>query len=359
MARRILSDNPELALPEIPEVGPYAPSWVDRLTAVVERLPVPYCLTYSVLSVAEVTIFHVIGWADGLVPRFQFQPLALLFPIWLWAPLAMITHLNAMALGAVRTFRPLLEVDDETMRQLEYQFTTMPFGPVLKSGLFWSAIYVLIYFAALPNWTRLYPSGLLAAAFWFTAGLITFFTGATIYYHTLRQLQLVSQTVAKVPRFNLFRLAPVYTFSRLTARTAVAWVLLLSFTILVFPFSLNPVPIIIFSVIQIALALAAFILPLWSVHQRLLVEKRQLLADLNLQVEAAIRRLHRDLERDDASAIGGSNDAFEALAAEREIIGRIPTWPWRAGTLTGVISALALPVILFLIQFALERWLGS
>jgi len=358
MAGHVLENKSESSLLDIPYVGPYRPSWIDRLTAAVERLPVPYWLVYLVLFVAEVGIFHAIGWADGWVPRFRFEPLLLLFPIWLCGPLAIMTYLDGVALESLRAFRPLLEVDDEALKHLEYKFTTMPFRPVIMSGLFWSATYVIFYYVAFPIWKQLYSVGPLATKWGIVTGLFTYFAGATIYYHTIRQLRLVSQTVATVRRFNLFRLDPVYAFSRLTARTGVAWVFLVSVTLLIFPLSLSPVPLIILSTIQITLALAAFVLPLWSVHQRLVSEKRSLIADLNLQVEAAIRRLHRHLDEDDPSTITGAKDAFAGLAAERDVLAKIPTWPWRAGTLTGILSALALPIVLFLIQVALERWLG-
>jgi len=311
-----------------------------------------------VLIVVEVAIFHAVAWVDGWVAPFQFEPFAALFPIWLWGPLAIMTYLDAVALDALRAFRPLLEVDEEALRQVEYSFTTMPSRPVIISGLMWSAIYVVISYPVAPAWSKLYSVGPFATAFGVAVGLFTFFTGSTIYYHTIRQLRLVSQTVTKVPRFNLFRLDPVYAFSGLTAQTGVAYLILVSITSLTFPFRLNPFPVIMFSILQIALALAAFALPLWSVHRRLLSEKRSLLADLNRQVEAAIRRLHHYLDEDDFSTVGGAKDALAGLAAERDVLAKIPTWPWRAGTLTGILSAVALPIVTFLIQLILQRWLA-
>ena len=41
---------------------------------------------------------------------------------------------------------------------------------------------------------------------------------------------------------------------------------------------------------------------------------------------------------------------ISALRHQREIIGKLPTWPWSAGTIRGFGSALLLPMILFLIQ---------
>ena len=341
---------------DIGEVIAYKASWIDRLLATVERLPIPYWRVYLALSVVEVAVIHILSWVDGWVPPFQFERFALSFPLWSWGPLAAITYLDDVALAAIREFRPLLKVDDEGLRQLEYEFTTMPSRPVIISGLFWSATYAVLYYFFGPTWTQLYSVGPLALTVGFAVGLFAFITGSTIYYHTIRQLRLVSQTVAKVSTFDLFRLDPVYAFSRLTAQTGVAWILLLTITLLLFPSRLNPIPMIILSAFQIALALAAFVLPLWSVHKRLVTEKRSLLADISSRVEAASRRLHRHLDEDDLTRIGDVKDAFAALAAERDVVGKIPTWPWRAGTLGGILSALALPIVLLLIQLLLQRW---
>lgn len=358
MPARILVNNSKIPTSDVREAIAYKPSWIDRVTTTVERLPMPYWLVYLALVVVEVAVLHIVSWVDGWVPPFQFERFALSFPLWSWGPLAAITYLDALALAAMREFRPLLKVNDEGVRHLEYEFTTMPSRPVIISGLLWSAAYAVLCYVFVPTWTELYSVGPLAMTIAIAVGLFAFFTGSSIYYHTIRQLRLVSQTVAKVPNFDLFRLDPVYAFSRLTAQTGVAWIFLVTLTLLLFPSRLNPIPIIVLSVFQIALALAAFVLPLWSVHRRLVTQKRSLLADISSRVEAAIRRLHRHLDGDDLARIGDVKDAFAALAAGRDVVDKIPTWPWRAGTLGGILSALALPIVLLLIQLILQRWLA-
>jgi len=358
VAARPLVNGSNTPTSDVSEVSAYKASWIDRVVATVERLPMPYWLVYLALFAAEVAVLHVVSWVDGWVPPFQFERFTMLFPLWLWGPLAAITYLDAVALAAVREFRPLLEANDEGMRDLEYTFTTMPSRPVIISGLLWSAIYAVLCYVLVPGWIELYSIGPLTTDVAVAAGLFSFFSGSAIYYHTIRQLRLVSQTVAKVSTFNLFRLDPVYAFSRLTARTGVVWILLVSITPMLSPSRLNPIPMIILSVFQIALALAAFVLPLWSVHKRLATEKRSLLADISSRVQAASRRLHRHLDEDDLTRIGDVKDAFAALAAEHAVVDKIPTWPWRAGTLGGILSALALPIVLFLIQRILQRWLA-
>ena len=52
------------------------------------------------------------------------------------------------------------------------------------------------------------------------------------------------------------------------------------------------------------------------------------------------------------------NHALTGLNAERQVLNNIPTWPWLRGTFTGFASAVILPVIIFIVQMAIGKWLG-
>ena len=43
-------------------------------------------------------------------------------------------------------------------------------------------------------------------------------------------------------------------------------------------------------------------------------------------------------------------------ARQRDLIARVPTWPWSIGVLTGFMSAILLPIALFLIQRVLSPY---
>ena len=47
--------------------------------------------------------------------------------------------------------------------------------------------------------------------------------------------------------------------------------------------------------------------------------------------------------------------AIAGLDAERAILEKISTWPWRTETLTGFLSATILPIMLLLIQIIIEN----
>ena len=340
------------------ETRPYAPSFLDRFMDFVQRLPSPYWLTYFVLFILQSIIAHTLAWIVGWLPAYTFSPILLIFPVWLWGPLAMMTHLNLVSLEALSSFSPLLDVEEERLNMLKYEFTIMPARSVVLSGVIWSIFYLILTYLAIKAFYVAYGLGIFLSGVVVFEGLISFGIGSALYYHSLRQLRLVNLTVKMVKQFNLFRLDPVYAFSRLTSQIGVSWMIMLSLTLLLLPMQLANVPVLVILVLQVVLAVAAFILPLWFVNRRLVSEKRRLLAELNRRVESTLERLHRYLDENDMGEVDQLNRAMTGLNAERGLLTSIPTWPWSAGVLTGFLSTIALPIIIFLIQLVVKNWLS-
>jgi len=68
--------------------------------------------------------------------------------------------------------------------------------------------------------------------------------------------------------------------------------------------------------------------------------------------------VNKAVDENSLQEVSKLNDALKALTSQREILARIPTWPWRPGLFAGFVSIIVLPLVLILIQFALGRWLG-
>ena len=325
----------------------------------IARLPAPYWLTYLVLFILQGLLSHILSWWDGWLPPFTFNTLNLIFPLWFWAPLAIMTYLNSISLAAISSFKPLLEGSDEEIQQLKDKFSTMPSRPLLVSSIIWFLVYVALNYLARQTFFSEYGLGPLAILYTLIMGLPTFVIGSSIYYHSLRQLRLIHQTVRRVKKFNLFNLEPVYAFSQVTAKTGIAWIILLSLTLVFFPLQLATMLTLSMYTVQVVLALAAFVLPVWIVHQRLEEEKRQLVAELNQRVELTLKKLHHCLDENKLDEVEQINELINGFNAEREILNKIPTWPWRPGVFTGFISAIVLPIVLFLVQYFIGNWLGG
>ncbi len=340
------------------QTRPYAPSFLDRFMGFVERLPWSYWLTYLGLFFLQCLILHALAWIFGWLPVFSFSSIILLFPLWQWGPLALMTHLNRVAQAALTGFSPLLQVDEEQLERLKVEFTIMPSRSVILSGLIWTIVYIILTVLSYQAFYVGYRLGTFLSAVVIITGLISYATGSAIYYHSFRQLRLVDQTVKMVRQFDLFRLTPVYSFSRVTSQIGIAWMVMLSLTLLVFPIKLATLPVLLILALQVLLAVAAFVLPLLFVNRRLVYEKRRLLAEHNLRVEFNLERLHRCLDDKKMDEMAQLNNAMQGLNVERNILNSIPTWPWRTNTLTSFLSTLGLPIIIFLIQLLIKKLLG-
>ena len=341
------------------EMHPYPPSFIDRFMRFIQRLPIPYWLTYFLLFILESVINHVWAWIDGWLPVFTFNKLLLVFPLWQWGTLAAIAYLNITSEAILPSFRELLEIEDDSLEKLKYEFTTLPTRGLMLSGVMWIFAYLMLTYLTYDAFYVRYGLENSFKVFIFLEGLICYSTGSVIYYHSIRQLWLVSGTVKMVKRFNLFHLGPVYAFSRLTSRTGISWMFLLGLTLLLFPLDLAKGLTLIILGFQVVIALVAFILPLRFVYYHLVSEKRRLLAELNHQIETTMKRLHHSLDKDKVDEASQFANALMGLNSEREILMGISTWPWRTGTLTTFLSAIFLPIVLLLIQIVIQKWLGS
>lgn len=334
-----------------------APSYLDRFMIAVQRLPSPYWVTYLMLFILQSLLFHVLAWVDGWLPAYTFSLLLLLFPLWLWGPLAIMTYLNKTSRIELSRFSKLLEIDEDSMNDLKTKYTTMPTRGVILNAVLWAVVYILLIMVSYES-LNIFGFGRFFMVLLILEGFISYINGGAIYYHSLRQLTLVSRTVKKVRKFNLFDREPIYALSRLTSRTGIFWMIMLGLTLFMYPLEIARNEALILLAIQVVLALMAFVLPLQVVNQKLVIEKRRLLSELDQRFESTLERLHRSLDENKLAEMDPINKAIASLTAEQSLLKNIPTWPWSSGTLTGFLSAIGLPIIVLLLQTLVQNWLA-
>lgn len=105
------------------------------------------------------------------------------------------------------------------------------------------------------------------------------------------------------------------------------------------------------------IAVLAFVLPLRVMHSRLSAEKEALQADDQTRLKAVLGRLHEAVESDNLTRADQLEKTLNAVLAERELLNRLPTWPWTTGTFRGVASAVLLPIVIFILTRAIDRLL--
>ena len=345
-----------------PSAAPYAPSWVDRLVAWLDRLPGPAWLTYLALGAIGIVVGNAISWLEG-------DPLTLtvywsvfgLFPV---AELRLIRHLDRVAADALQTFRPLLNPAEAPFAELERRFTTLPAGPAAIFTIAWvgfglgadlqdPAAHRLVGIEPLPAILIL---GIEVAI----NGLL----GAYLLKATRHFLD-VARIHREAPRIDLFEPAPLYAFSRLTSQTAVG----ILFLAAVLVPSLAPTyfssdadvaattraGFVSMIVGMIVAATAMFVLPLYGMHRRIVIEKERLQTASGARLTAVLAELDHDVTSGDLTRADGLNKLLASVLAERDVLVRLPTWPWQAATLRAFVSALILPVLVYVLARAAER----
>ena len=92
-------------------------------------------------------------------------------------------------------------------------------------------------------------------------------------------------------------------------------------------------------------------IPIWLAYLALAVPSALLAS--SAQWLSGLRADCRATDRVDAL-----DRTISALRHERELLAKLPTWPWSAGTIRGFGSALLLPIAVFLVQRFLTQALG-
>jgi hypothetical protein len=361
IAERGRATDPTGARPAVP----YRPSWFDRLTAGIERLPGPTVLWYLGVGVGLAALFTMFKWVDGTMPVGTVTLYHLVFvgtPLYTLAATHLLDHVAAQALDE---FRPVLAADATTTARLRYELTTLPATPTLLVTLVGAAGVLVV-------WSQLDAEHLVAVRPGLLL-LITLLEGAValcawalvsiFIYHALHQLRVVTTIYTHYTHINLFTLGPLYAFSRLTALTAIAPVPVFLLDYLGWPDpGHQPVTASTLAlwVVFGLLSVGTFVLPLLGVHRLLAQEKARAQLALAARLQALLADLHQQVASHAATADAttATKNLLDSLLAEQGLLNRVSTWPWAPETPRAVATALLLPVLVLILSEIVKRLFG-
>lgn len=334
----------------------YAPSWVNVFTEWMERLPGPTWLAY----VAGLVLLELISvLALGLDTTTQRNSIgaAIYYGALPIGVLALIHSLDRTASGAVEVLRPDLDMDDAEIGGTLHQMTVAPARPAALIALF-SLVITLLGYASDPVGAGIVGYSIPALAFrgfWETLITAIFLV---LIYHTVRQLRLIPRLHERVRRVDVFDQSRLYAMSRVTSRTAIGLIVLLAPSLFLLPTNAGVSYWILTTAwygFAVVVAAAAFFAPLWGMHGRLVAQKRRLQSEVGGRISETLALLPEAVDAGDGAAIDIRHRTLTTLVAARDVVNRVPTWPWSTGALTGFVSAIALPIVLFLIQRLLSQ----
>jgi hypothetical protein len=340
---------------------PYTPSWVDRFTAWVEKLPMPWWLFYVSLGFGLILIQVLFLWVDGgqvaaglLLPIIIFN--AVLNPF----ALALIYVLDHQAVVALDTMKPSLRMIEQEFSGFRYRLANMPAGPALITGLLLMVFAILmerlwvepVRFAALETLP------LFSIVFHIIDKIPAFLLGV-LTYHTVRQLHLVNTINSNYVRISLFNLRPSQSFSKLTASTAVGLMVGIYGWMLINPDLLGDPVSLGFVGLFTLLGVGVFVWPMWGIHRLIDSEKAKALSEIDQDFEQVFTKFNQLLQDKDYTMSEGLNGTMAGLVTMRRRISEIPTWPWRAETARFALSAIVIPMVLAILQFIVLRLLDQ
>ena len=328
--------------------------WFDALPALVERLPIPAWLTYTVASLAVLAFMAAVAQANDreFGPGYALQALQVVMPV------ALGHHLTVVAREALRRFRSLLDVDDARFAEVEHDFLTLSPRATLTSTLAFGSLVVVAVVAA--------PEGLFDAYAGSKEALVLgigppFLLFGVVFgpfiTRSLRQLIVISRLHDAARDVDPLRPGPTYAFSNFTVRMGLV-MLLWGYAWLLADIQSGTEAAVAYltDFVTMAIAAAFFVVPLWGMHRRLVTERDRLLDAADSRLERMIAELHRRADALDFRDADPLSKTIGSLISERDVILKAPTWPWRPGTLNTFISLLAAPIVLFVVTRILERF---
>jgi hypothetical protein len=348
-----------LHMPEaLPAKRPARRSWVDILIAWIERLPGPAWVFYLAVSAFFAAGDVGLRWLDGSQKVGTIDPVVFVFAVLSIYGLAAVHFLTGAARRSLAAFRPALGALDSEYDALERRLTTMsPLSAII-------AVVIAIVIQAVGASTSATGWGITAKTS-FATNIFTVFqevvfgTFIVVFLvRGIRQLRLIVWLHREATKINLYDVEPHIAFSRFTfpASVSVTVPYALAEVLAGFAAGISPFEIVLL-VSTIAISFAIFILPLNGMHRRLVLEKRHAIRDSDRRFELAATKLHEQLDVDALDQMDALNKALSSLVIESERLKRISTWPWRADTLRGFLTSIALPIVLWLITTLLGRFI--
>lgn len=361
----VIAEHPLTSIQEATGTrSPYAPSWVDRLTGWVDRLPLPawafYLALGLVLSLGYMLLLLASPlWASGVLDLGGLLFYSFLNGLTFPYLLGLVHYLDRSAAAAMSRFRPVMAVDEAEYHKLLYQLTTLPARPtLLASGI--GVAYTFAVFAI--NILNLGSLGVVEMSPLLVVQVVgynvpIYVLVAVLVYHTIHQLRMVNTIYTQHTRINLFQLGPLYALSGLAARTAIG--IAVPTYVWFQANSLSAVGTTVSDIIQTVflgiMVVVTFVWPLLGAHGLLEREKQRLHDEVARRIEATIASVHHRVDNSELGDLGEQKEALNVLVAEQGLIAKLRTWPWRTETVSGLGLTFLLPILIWVAQRVLER----
>jgi hypothetical protein len=341
--------------------GPYKPSWVDRLIRLVDRRRWSKLAFYPLLLLAAELLLHAAVWIDGVRDFGQVHGSMAVNALLVLVPFGFIHSLEVAARRSLDSFRLAIADKPEELTAIRYRMTEMPARPVMWITLISAAITI----AGIASGDISVYDGISSPVSYLLAGLAVAFVyslGPVLFYFVYRMLRTVSKAYELVDEVNLLDQRPLYALSRLSMLAGVLWLVVVNFDIVLGIFdpqevtTTETVTNLIGTGIGILLAFALFLLPLVGIHRRLRQAKYDLIQQNSRAIDRLRMRLYEAVDADDVERSEKLDRGLNSLFRLRDELEKVPTWPWRPGSFRTFLTAVLLPIVVWVTQEILTEF---
>ena len=338
--------------------GLYKLSWIDHLTSRIRKLPGSIWQYYFGLGLLLLLGQALVLWVESGEVIANLHPVQIFLSGAIPYILAIISYFDDRALSALETIKSALKVDESHVNRLAFQLSNLPaLSSVLASILALALVFVTEQMSG--GAYKIEP----LAGYPISAGvargvyLICWWCFGTLCYHTIRQFRIINHIYTNDTKIDLYRRQPLYGFSNLTALKAVSLIILpLGFLFLNRVDILNdPIVLSIYLVISL-IAVLSFLLPQLGMHRLQNEEKDRLLDEASKRYEITLSLLHNYVDKGNYDDVMNLSMAIGSLEQEIKRIEKMPTWPWEPETFRWLITAMVLPLLVWVAQYFLGQW---
>lgn len=323
---------------------PYKLSSIHTIYHWIDRLPGPYWLFSIVILVVTGLLNLIVAWSANILPFGEIN--------WYYATTGFFVaymffandFLLRAATNAVQQFLTILDVDENKCRFTLFEFTHLPARPtgiVFVLGAVTGFFVGAYLFPTAPEMNHAFPQ------LEITMYSLSFGLGFIFLYAVLRASTLIDRLFEEKINLDIFDQSSLYAISRYSAWLVILLAMLTYFQFLLVPsFVENTSTYITLAIIYWLTVLIVFWLPLRGAYRKLVSEKRRLLRDVNLRMRANYDLLHSKMDNHEYQNVADIREMIAGLQMEKENIQSLSTVPWQTSTLTGLLSAVVLPILI-------------
>lgn len=326
---------------------------MNRLFGWIDRSPIPAWLVYTGVYLVGALFMHLALWLDGVEPWGRISLLWAVNAGWLIVSAAILHYLVRSADQAMARFAPLAGGHPDEFARNRTRLTTIPRW--VANGLY-GIEFVLIAAVVVIEPAFAYE-GLEHPVSTAIAAVIlglSYAFGPVLLVYAIRAIRTVTDTYALVDRVDLQRQGALYAPAGFAMRCGmmllVVVMLSVASNIASDPAASEEVVTGVMVALLIPLGLAALFVPVRGIHRRLAAEKQHLLEENAAAVDRARTDLYEALARREHDEVQSIDRGLTSLFRLRDELEEIATWPWSRGSFRNYVSAVLLPLVVWVAQ---------